>query len=82
MNSLSIGVLIAVVTEKKVKAFGYDEQGMLRSKCWELMVPHNTITDLEELMWLKAEEAKLILIEYFENIDVEIDIVHEEKIPA
>lgn len=82
LDSLSIGVLIAVVTERKVKAFGYDEQGILRSKCWELTVPHNTITNIEELMKLKAEEAKMILIKYFENVDVEIDIVHEEKVPA
>lgn len=82
LDSLSIGVLIAVVTEKKVKAFGYDEKGILRSKCWELTMPHNTITDSEELMKLKSEEARVILIEYFENIDVEIDIVKEQKVQA
>lgn len=99
LDELSIGILIAVVTYKKVKAFGYDERGKLRSKSWLLPADHLVNARMEELIKLKvktkgkdffteeamkvrADEAKLILIQYFENVDVEIDIVHEEKIPA
>lgn len=82
LDSLSIGVLIAVVTEKKVKAFGYDEKGILRSKCWELIQSYSTITSFEELIDLKAEEARKILINYFENVGVEIEMIREEEVPA
>lgn len=81
LEYLSIGVLIAVVTYKKLKAFGYDTQGVLRSKCWELVTEYTTITNSEEFLDLKTEEAKNILISYFKDIDVEINVV-QEKVPA
>jgi hypothetical protein len=98
LDELMIGVLITVVSYEKLKIFGYDEEGILRSKSWLLPADHLVNARMEELLNLKlktkgrkffteevmkirAEEAKLILLEYFKDIDVEIDIIHE-KIPA
>lgn len=82
---MSVKGLVVVVSEDKAKAFGYDQQGTLRSKCFELPKDYKTL-DIRILKDLKMGEAEDTITKYFkdaEGIGVEFrPVVEEEKIPA
>ena len=87
LEALKVGTLVsqkgmvAVVTVNKLKVFGFDSHGMLRSKCWPLAKDYSSVSDLELIEELKLAEAEVILQQSFPGDIVEFKTV-EEKVPA
>lgn len=73
LSALSENSIIAVVTEQKLKIFGFDVQGVLRSKCWQLPKDYSSVLDPEAFERLKLAEAGKILKTHFKNASIELD---------
>lgn len=68
--------LIGLVFEDKVKVFGYDQEGIFRSKCWPLPKNYRTEDSLV-LEKLKLAEAEEILKNYFASFPVNINVLEK-----